>query len=146
METQTRNLNVTPISRGINRRRGTRYQHGNLSVWVRHTGVWGRLRRPHVVTWMDFNRLGMSFESGPTFRVSEELLLSFSIHDLERETISNVAGIVRYIIESAEGRRVGVEFAYQANEHMRSPHLKRSLVHIESVLGNILERLGESER
>ena len=79
------------------RRRNLRYRHGNLSVRVKRTGIRGRLSKPHVVDWMDYNQKGIAFESTEKYSLAGTLLLDLSISDEKEISVSNIMAYVRNI-------------------------------------------------
>jgi hypothetical protein len=90
---------------------------------------------------MDYNHLGMAFESGDRFGLSSEVLLQLDISDLKDVSLSNIVARVRNIARRSDRYRYGVEFDYDANAHMNSVEVKTNLTDIEEVLTKIFDRL-----
>ena len=133
------------MNTGQEGRRSFRYRHGNLSVAVKRTGPLGGLFRPHRVDWMDFNRLGMAFESGNKFSLSTKLLLTLAISDEKDVSLSNVVAHVRNIGKRSNKYRYGVEFDLRANDYMNSVEVKTALIDIEDLLKDIFQRIKETD-
>ena len=75
------------------RRRAPRIpHHGNLMVKVKRHGLFESFRRPEKVTWMDYNRHGMAFESLHKQDVGDELVIDL---EMEPERVAGVIGVVR---------------------------------------------------
>jgi len=49
-----------------------------------------------------------------------------------------VVGIVRYTTRMENHYRCGVEFDFEANQHMRSPHIRDTLRSIENLLRKVV--------
>jgi hypothetical protein len=82
-----------------NRRREKRLScHGNLSVVVKNSnkGVLGLFPKSSTATWMDFNHVGIAFQTNQQFDPGERLLLDLSITDTSQVALSNVAAVVRH--------------------------------------------------
>ena len=128
-------------------RRSVRFQHGNLSVTVKRSGLFAGLPKPQRVEWMDYNRLGMAFESEGKFYLTSKVLLTLAISDVKDVSLSKVVAHVRNIgIRSGSKKyRYGVEFDYRANNYMKSTKVKNALVDIENLLKDIFQRIKETE-
>ena len=95
----------------------------------------------HVeLTPIDFNQTGMAFRHQHLLIPGQSVVL-----DLEKDnhSLTGVMATVCYTSQQANHYRSGVEFNFEANDYMRSPELKRTLVDIESVL-KVVVGLSES--
>ncbi len=134
----------TLIDRRDSRRKNVRYAHGNLFVTVKRHGFMNRFLKPQIVNWMDFNQFGMAFISDHKYNAGSELLIELSIDDLDdinKESVSEVIGIVTNVRRDAGNYRYGVKFDFGANEYMKSDAVRQSLMSIEHLLKDIFSRL-----
>ena len=133
------------MNTGQDGRRSFRYRHGNLAVTVKRSGPLRAIFKPHRVDWMDYNRMGMAFESGNKFSLSSKLLLTLAISDMKDVSLSNVVAHVRNIGKRSNSYRYGVEFDYRANDYMNSAEVKTALIDIEDLLKDIFQRIKETD-
>jgi hypothetical protein len=56
----------------------------------------------------------------------------------DQHRASLVVGIVRYATRMENHYRYGVEFDFEASQHMRSPHIRETLKSIEKVLHEVI--------
>lgn len=128
------------------RRKKNRYAHGNLRVTVLQARIAGLWHQEQAVTWMDFNSLGMAFATNEHhFRIGARLRLNLSIDDEQSVAVQNIIAVVRNINANRYNCRYGVEFDFEANEHMRSRQVQQQLENIEQILEAIFLRLADLE-
>jgi len=121
--------------RGKNRRRHPRYGVGSLRVWVHRRGVAALFGKRCEVTPIDFSSMGMAFRCVRPLAPGERLVCDF-IKDHHR--VINVVGVVREITRLANHCRVGIEFDFEADDHMRAPETKAGLRVIETLLKDVV--------
>jgi hypothetical protein len=118
-----------------NRRNLARYGVGSLRVSLHHTRLLGLISDQVDVTPIDFNVTGMAFRHSRLLSPGQPVVLEL-IKDQYR--ISSVVAIVRYTTQMENHYRCGVEFDFEANQHMRSPHVWDTLKSIEKVLREVV--------
>lgn len=91
-------------------------------------------KRVEVVP-IDFNALGMAFRCLRPPNPGDRLVCDF-VKDHRR--VANVVAVVREITRLANHCRCGVEFDFEANDHMRSPETRDSLKGIELLLRDVM--------
>ncbi len=108
-----------------------RYGVSNLKTWIQKPGLLG-LYESHVeLLPIDFNQTGMAFHHEHLLIPGQTVVL-----DLKKDgcKLGSVVAIVRYTSQDADHYRSGVEFNFDANDHMGSMEVKRTLNDIESSL------------
>jgi hypothetical protein len=119
------------MTEGSNRRRGPRFVAGNLAATLRQPGIMGVLRKPETVTWMDYNRHGMCFESERKLAIGSRVLLDLAI---QSAVALDVVATVRNKRRASSGKqRYGVEFSLPRT----SSAATRSLASIETALRSL---------
>jgi hypothetical protein len=121
--------------RGKNRRRHARYGVGSLRVWVHRRGVAVLFGKRCEVVPIDFNTKGMGFRCLRPLTPGERLVFDVV---KDRHRVTNVIGVVREIARLANHCRVGVEFDFEADDHMRAPETKAGLRVIETLLKDVV--------
>lgn len=121
--------------RGKSRRRQPRYGVGSLRAWVHRRGVMAVFGKRVEVTPVDFNGLGMAFRCHRPLAPGDRLVCDF-IKDNHR--VVNVVAVVREITRLANHCRCGVEFDFEADDHMRAPETKVGLRTIELLLRDVV--------
>lgn len=114
-----------------NQRSVPRYGVGNLKTWIQKPGLLG-LYESHVeLSPIDFNKTGMAFTHDHLLIPGQTVVL-----DLKKDgcKLASIVAIVRYTSQHADHFRSGVEFNFEANDHMGSMEVKRALNDIESSL------------
>ena len=118
-------------SQNDNHRIVPRYGVGNLKTWIQKPGLLG-LYESHVeLLPIDFNQTGMAFHHEHLLIPGQTVVL-----DLKKDgcKLASIVAIVRYTSQHADHYRSGVEFNFDANDHMGSMEVKRTLNDIESSL------------
>lgn len=118
-----------------NRRKQARYGVGSLSAGLHRTVLFGLFSGQVDVTPIDFNATGLAFRHTRLLSPGQPVILGLK---KGRLMASLVVGIVRYTTRMENHFRCGVEFDFEANEHMRSPQLKDTLKAIEKVLHEVV--------
>ena len=91
-------------------------------------------KRVEVVP-IDFSPLGMAFRCLRPPNPGDQLVCDF-VKDHHR--VANVVAVVREITRLANHCRCGIEFDFEANDHMRSPEIRESLKGIEILLRDVM--------
>lgn len=118
-----------------NRRNVARYGVGSLRVSLQRTGLSSLFSGQVEVTPINFNSSGLAFRHSRLLSPGQPVVLEL-IKDQYR--ISSVIAIVRYTTQMENHYRCGVEFDFEANQHMRSPHVRDTLKSIEKVLREVV--------
>ena len=110
-----------------------RYGVSNLKTWIQKPGLLG-LYDSHVeLSAIDFNQTGMAFHHDHLLIPGQTVVL-----DLNKDecTLASVVAIVRYTSQHAGHFRSGVEFNFDANDHMGSMVVKQTLNMNKQVIDN----------
>ena len=118
-----------------NRRNFARYGVGSLRVSLHHTRLLGLISDLIDVTPIDFNATGMAFRHSQLLSPGQPVVFELS---KDQHRASLVVGIVRYTTRMENHYRCGVEFDFEANQHMRSPHIRDMLRSIENLLRKVV--------
>lgn len=123
------------MHRGKNRRKHARYGVGSLRAWVHRRGVVALFDKRLEVVPVDFNSIGMAFRCCKPMTPGERIVCDFV---KDRHRVANVVGVVREITRLANHCRCGIEFDFEANDHMQAPETKASLRVIETLLKDVV--------
>jgi len=118
-----------------NRRKFARYGVGSLGVSLYRTGLLSLFLGRIDVRAIDFNATGLAFRHSRPLSPGQPVLMDL-ITDQHR--VFRVVAVVRYITRMETHFRCGVEFDFDANEHMRSDVVKDTLKNIEGLLNEVV--------
>ena len=123
-----------------NRRKFARYGVASLQVNLHRTRWLGCISDQVNINPVDFNATGMAFRHSQLLSPGQPVVFELA---KDQHRVSSVVGIVRYTTQLANHYRCGVEFDFEANDHMRSPQLKETLQAIERLLNEVVIMAGE---
>lgn len=112
-----------------------RYGVASLRASLHRTRLLGFVSDTVDVNPIDFNATGMAFRHSQLLSPGQPVVFELS-KDQHRAVL--VVGIVRYTTRMENHFRCGVEFDFEANEHMRSPQLRDTLKVIEKLLHEVV--------
>ncbi|MBL1275956.1 MAG: PilZ domain-containing protein [Ectothiorhodospiraceae bacterium] len=118
-----------------NRRKLARYGVGSLRASLHCQGLLGLFPNQMDVTPIDFNVTGMAFRHSRLLSPGQPVVFDLVKDQLK---IQSIVGIVRYCKQLENHFRCGIEFDFDANEHMRSQDVKDILLAIEKVLNEVV--------
>jgi len=118
-----------------NRRKFARYGVGSLGVSLYRTGLLSLFLGRIDVRAIDFNATGLAFRHSRPLSPGQPVLMDL-ITDQHR--VFRVVAVARYITRMENHFRCGVEFDFDANEHMRSDVVKDTLKNIEKLLNEVV--------
>ena len=84
---------------------------------------------------IDFNQTGMAFRHDHLLIPGQTIVLDLK---KEKHSLTSVVATVCYTSQQATHYRSGVEFDFEANDHMSSPEVKQELVEIETLLRGVV--------
>mgnify|MGYP000104921501 CR=1 FL=1 len=116
------------------RRKFARYGVGSLRVSLHRKRLLGLISDQVDVNPIDFNATGLAFRHSQLLSPGQPV-----VFDLVKDqyTVLSVVGIVRYITRMENHYRCGVEFDFDASEHMRLPQTQATLTAIEKLLREV---------
>lgn len=120
---------------GRNRRKFARYGVGSLGVSLHRTSLLGLFSAQVDVRAIDFNATGLAFRHSRLLSPGQPVLMDLVT---EQHRISRIVAVVRYTTRMENHFRCGVEFDFEANEHMRSVAVKEALMSIETTLNEVV--------
>lgn len=123
-----------------NRRKFARYGIASLQASLHRTRWLGFISDQVDVNPVDFNATGMAFRHPQLLSPGQPVVFELA---KDQHRVSSVVGIVRYTTRMENHFRCGVEFDFEANEHMRSPQLKETLQAMEKLLNEVVILAGE---
>lgn len=112
------------------RRKQTRYTHGDLHLSVAYPGIKGMLRFNPIVECVDFNSTGLQFKCNKPFQLDDRLIIDLCVQE---ECIYELSGLVCYIRKLEDRYLCGVRFCFE-EKRMQNEDVKRTLLNIESNL------------
>jgi len=118
-----------------NQRKFARYGVGSLSVSLHRVGLLSLFSDLTDVRAIDFNAAGLAFRHSRLLSPGQSVLIDL-VTDQHR--VSRVVAVVRYARRMENHFRCGVEFDFDANEHMRSAAVKDTLKSIETLLNEVV--------
>ncbi len=118
-----------------NRRKFARYGVGSLGVSLHRTGLLGLVFGKMDVRAIDFNATGLAFRHSRPLSPGQPVLMDLVTAQYR---VSRVVAVARYITRMENHFRCGVEFDFDANEHMRSDAVKNTLKNIETLLNEVV--------
>jgi len=118
-----------------NRRNFARYGVGSLSVSLRRASLLGLFSDLIDVRAIDFNVTGLAFRHSRLLSPGQPVLVELAT---EQHRVSRLVAVVRYTTRMENHFRCGVEFDFEANEHMRSDAVKKTLKDIETSLNEVV--------
>ena len=118
-----------------NRRKIARYGVASLRVSLHRSRLLGFMTDTVDVNPIDFNATGMSFRHSQLLSPGQPVVFEL-VKDQHRAVL--VVGVVRYTKRLDNHYRCGVEFDFEANDHMRSPQIKDTLKAIETLLNEVV--------
>lgn len=122
--------------RSTNRRRKlARYGVGSLCTHLHRTRLLGLISDQVQVTPLNFNATGLAFRHTQPLIPGQSVVFELR---KDQHTAASVVGIVRYATRMENHYRCGVEFDFEANEHMRSAQLRETLAVIEGLLYGVV--------
>lgn len=114
----------------IERRRNTRYRPGDLKITIAYPGLKGMLRSNPIVECLDFNALGLRFESVRRFNLDDRLIIDLCIRE---ECIYELSALVCCARKVEDRYQCGTRFCFE-EKRMQSDEVRRTLLNIESTL------------
>jgi hypothetical protein len=118
-----------------NQRRVPRYGVGSLRAWIQQPGLLGMFEKHIELSPIDFNQTGMAFRHDHLLIPGQSVVLDLK---KEKHSLMSVVATVCYTSQQATHYRSGVEFDFEANDHMRLPEVKQELVEIEALLKGVV--------
>ncbi len=118
-----------------NRRKFARYGVGSLGVSLYRTGLLSLFSSQINVRAIDFNTTGLAFRHSRPLSPGQPVLMDLVT---DQHSVSRVVAVVRYITRMENHFRCGVEFDFDANEHMRSVAVRDTLKSIETLLNEVV--------
>ena len=118
-----------------NRRKFARYGVGSLGVSLHRTGLLSLFSSRIDVRAIDFNTTGLAFRHSRPLSPGQPVLMDLVT---DQHSVSYVVAVVRYITRMENHFRCGVEFDFDANEHMRSAAVRDTLKSIETLLNEVV--------
>jgi len=118
-----------------NRRKFARYGVGSLGVSLHRTGLLSLFSSQIDVRAIDFNTTGLAFRHSRPLSPGQPVLMDLVT---DQHNVSRVVAVVRYITRMENHFRCGVEFDFDANEHMRSVAVRDTLKSIETLLNEVV--------
>jgi len=118
-----------------NRRKFARYGVGSLGVSLHRTGLLSLFSSQIDVRAIDFNTTGLAFRHSRPLSPGQLVLMDLVTG---QHNVSRVVAVVRYITRMENHFRCGVEFDFDANEHMRSVAVRDTLKSIETLLNEVV--------
>lgn len=118
-----------------NRRKFARYGVGSLGVSLHRTGLLSLFSSQIDVRAIDFNTTGLAFRHSRPLSSGQPVLMDLVTG---QHSVSRVVAVVRYITRMENHFRCGVEFDFDANEHMRSVVVRDTLKSIETLLNEVV--------
>jgi len=118
-----------------NRRKFARYGVGSLGVSLHRTGLLSLFSSQIDVRAIDFNTTGLAFRHSRPLSPGQPVLMDLVT---DQHSVSRVVAVVRYITRMENHFRCGVEFDFDANEHMRSVAVRDTLKSIETLLNEVV--------
>jgi hypothetical protein len=118
-----------------NRRKLARYGIGSLRARLFRTRLLGLISDQVDVTPIDFSTAGLGFRHSQLLVIGQPVVFELT---KDQYTVKSVVGIVRHTARMKNHYRYGVEFDFEANEHMRSPQTKDTLKLIEKLLHEVV--------
>lgn len=125
-------INIMPNN---NRRKFARYGVASLRANLHGTRLLGLIANQVNVKPVDFNVKGMSFRHSQLLSPGQPVVFDFA---KDQHRVLSVVGIVRYATRMENHFRCGVEFDFEANEHMRSQVTQSTLRDIEKLLHEVV--------
>ena len=121
-------------SKDKNLRRVPRYGVGSLKAWIQKPGLLGMFENHVELSPIDFNQTGMAFRHDHLLIPGQSIALDLLKDD---HKLASIVAVVRYTSQHANHYRSGVEFSFDANDHMGSPEVKQELIEIEKLLKKV---------
>lgn len=118
-----------------NRRKFARYGVGSLRVSLHRMGLLGLFADQVDVRAVDFNATGLAFRHSRMLSPGQPVIMELATG---QNCISRIVGVVRYATRMKNHFRCGVEFDFEANEHMRLATTKETLKSIETILNEVV--------
>jgi len=118
-----------------NRRKFARYGVGSLGVSLYRTGLLSLFLGRIDVRAIDFNATGLAFRHSRPLSPGQPVLMDLITG---QHRVFRVVAVARYITRMENHFRCGVEFDFDANEHMRSDVVKDTLKNIEKLLNEVV--------
>lgn len=118
-----------------NRRKLARYGVASLRASLHRTRLLGFVTDTIDVSPIDFNATGMAFRHSQLLSPGQPVVFEL-VKDQHRAVL--VEGIVRDTTRMENHYRCGVEFDFDANDHMRSSEIKDTLKTIEELLYEVV--------
>lgn len=118
-----------------NRRKIPRYGIGSLRVWLHRPGFLGMFAGLMEVTPCDFSRMGLAFRHQRMLSPGQPVVLDL-LKDGYR--LTNIVTVVRCTTQMATHFRCGVEFDFEANDHLCRDDLEQTLRIIEGLLKDVV--------
>ena len=126
-----------PLSPSLhqNRRKIPRYGVGSLRAWIHKPGFLGLFESRIELSPIDFNQTGMAFRHTYLLSPGQPIVVDLM---KDNHKLASVVATVRYTTQLSSHFRSGIEFDFNANEHMRSPEVRQTLGEIESMLKGVV--------
>jgi hypothetical protein len=124
-----------PMKPKNTRRKLARYGVGSLRASLHRTRLLGLLSDQVDVSPIDFNATGLAFRHSQLLSPGQPVVFDLA---KDQHAVSSVVGIVRYITRMENHYRCGVEFDFDASEHMRSQQTRETLTAIEKLLREVV--------
>lgn len=118
-----------------NRRKLARYGIGSLRARLVCTRLLGLISHQVDVTPVDFSTSGLGFRHSQLLIIGQPVVFELT---KDKYTVKSIIGIVRHMTRMKNHYRYGVEFDFEANEHMRSPQTKDTLKMVEKLLHEVV--------
>ncbi len=118
-----------------NQRKFARYGVGSLGVSLHRVGLLSLFSRQIDVRAIDFNAAGVAFRHSRPLNPGQSVLMDLAT---DQHRVSGVVAMVRYVTRMENHFRCGVEFDFDANEHMRSSAVRDTLKNIETLLNEVV--------
>lgn len=118
-----------------NRRKIPRYGVGSLRAWIHKPGFLGLFDSRIELSPIDFNQTGMAFRHTHLLSPGQPVVVDLM---KDNHKVASVVAIVRYTTQLSSHFRSGVEFDFNANEHMCSSGVRQVLSEMESMLKGVV--------
>jgi|TARA_Y100000310_G_scaffold344877_2_gene460211 hypothetical protein len=112
------------------RRKQTRYTHGDLHLSIAYPGIKGMLKFNPIVECVDFSSTGLQFKCDRPFQMDDRIVIDLCVQE---ECIYELYGLVCHTTELEDGYLCGVRFCFE-EKRMQQEDVKRTLLNIESNL------------
>lgn len=125
---------------GKNRRKHPRYwMSGLISMAKKSHVISNPFQKPFEAMAVDFNQYGLAFLTEHKLAVGDEVVMTIG---QGHELLESVVGFICSVIEEDGDYRVGVQFDFDANKHMKSVKTMATIIKIELIL---IKRMKEKE-